>query len=324
MVLALAGFALPMVLTQFGQEYLIGSATRIAIYAIAAMSLNFILGYGGMISFGHAAYFGVGAYVVGIASFHVFDGSSIFGLGGTDSALIAWPMAILISSGVALVLGHLSLRTKGVYFIMITLAFAQMIYFLFVSMERYGGDDGVIMYNGRNHLPGIDLSNDTNLYFVCLTVLIVAVVLFSIVINSRFGRVLQGCRQNEDRMLALGCDVHRYKLTAFVIAGAVAGLAGALNANLTEFVSPDYLHWTKSGDLMIMVVLGGIGTVLGPIAGAAAFLMLEEFLPTLFEIVGMAQFKEHWRLIFGPLLILVVLYARGGLLGMVSIGARNG
>ncbi len=315
---------IPFILSAVGEDYLIGTATRIVIYALAAMSLNLILGYGGMISFGHAAYFGVGAYVVGIASFHVFDGSTVLGFGGTDAALLSWFLAVVISALVALVLGALSLRTSGVYFIMITLAFAQMLYFLFVSMEQYGGDDGVIMYNGRNTLPGLDLSNDTTFYFVCLAFLVGFTVLVSFLIRSRFGKVLQAARQNEARMRALGCRVERYKLATFVLAGAAAGLAGALNGNHAEYVSPDYLHWTKSGDLMIMVILGGIGTLFGPIVGAIAFLLLEEFLPVLFDTAGMPTLKEHWRVVFGPLLILVVLYARGGLLGtFASIGGRD-
>ncbi len=315
--------ALPYLLSAAGEEYLIGSATRIVIYALAAMSLNLILGYGGMISFGHAAYFGVGAYVVGIASFHVFDGSTIFGFAGTDAALLAWPLAIILSGLFALVLGALCLRTSGAYFIMITLAFAQMLFFLFVSLEQYGGDDGVIMYNGRNTLPGLDLGNDTTFYYVCLVFLIGFSLLMSSLIQSRFGRVLRACKQNEDRMRALGCNTTQYKLAAFVIAGSVAGLAGALNANLTEFVSPDYVHWTKSGDLMIMVILGGIGTLTGPIIGSAAFLLLEEFLPVAFETVGLVDWKEHWRIVFGPILIVIVLFARGGIHSLIVRGQSD-
>ncbi len=320
----LAAALIPQVLTYFGEDYLIGTASRIAIYALAAMSLNLILGYGGMISFGHAAYFGVGAYVVGIASFHLFDGSTIFGFPGTDAAFLSWTLAVIISALVALVLGALCLRTSGVYFIMITLAFAQMLYFLFVSMEQYGGDDGVIMYNGRNTFPGLDLSDDTTFFYVCLAFLVAFTILVALLIRSRFGKVLQACRQNEARMRALGCKVEHYKLATFVLAGAVAGLAGALNGNHAEYVSPDYLHWTKSGDLMIMVILGGIGTLLGPIIGAAAFLLLEEFLPVLFDAANLSTYKEHWRIVFGPLLILVVLFARGGLLGtLAAIGGRH-
>lgn len=312
--------ALPYLLMLADQVYLIGLLTRIAVYGLAAVSLNFILGFGGMVSFGHAAYFGVGAYVVGILSFHAFEGSTFLGMAGTNAAWISWPVAVLISALCAWVLGYLCLRTSGVFFIMITLAFAQMLYFLFVSMERYGGDDGVILYNGRNALPGLDLSSDLVLYFISLTLLVVCMLLFARVVRSRFGTVLRACKQNEARMLSLGCNVRRYKLVAFVIAGAVSGLAGVLNANLTEFVSPDYLHWTQSGDLMIMVVLGGMGTIAGPVLGAAAFFSLEEFLPSLMEWVGLESYKEHWRIVFGPLLIGIVLFARGGIHGWLRLG----
>ncbi len=308
--------ALPWLLTLAGEEYLIGLASRIAIYAIAASSLNLILGYGGMISFGHAAYFGVGAYVVGMLSFHAYEDTTLLLLPGTDIAALSWVAAIVVSALVALVLGALSLRTSGAYFIMITLAFAQMLYFLFVSLEAYGGDDGLMMFSGRNELFGLDLSDDTTFYYVSLAVLIAVIAFLAVLIRSRFGMTLQACRQNESRMQALGCPVTTYKLAAFVLAGAIAGLAGALNVNHAEFVSPDYLHWTKSGDLMIMVILGGIGTLFGPAVGAAAFLLLEEFLPMLFDVAGLPTFKEHWRIVFGPLLILIVLFARTGLVGV--------
>lgn len=318
-VLALViGFLLPHLLALVDESYLVGTASRIVIYAIAAASLNFILGFGGMISFGHAAYFGVGAYVVGILSFHAYEDTTFLFLPGTESAVVGWLAAIAVSALAALVLGALSLRTTGVYFIMITLAFAQMLFFLFVSLESYGGDDGLMMFSGRNVLPGLDLSDDNIFYYVCLCLLVAITAFFRLLVRSRFGQILQACRQNEARMRALGCHVYRYKLVAFVIAGACAGLAGALNANHAEFVSPDYVHWTKSGDLMIMVILGGIGTISGPILGAAAFLLLEEFLPMLFDGLGLSTLKEHWRIVFGPLLILIVLFARDGLAGLFA------
>ncbi|PCI02956.1 MAG: branched-chain amino acid ABC transporter permease [Hyphomicrobiales bacterium] len=306
-------FTMPLLLDAIGQSFLLGSATRILIYAIAAMSLNLILGYGGMVSFGHAAFFGVGAYVTGILSFHMFEDTTIFGLAGTNSAAIAWLASIAISALMALIIGALSLRTTGVYFIMITLAFAQMIYFLFVSLQRYGGDDGFMMFDGRSRIAGLELGDDISFYFVCLAALAIFAMGFKTLVNSRFGQVLKGCHENEPRMRALGCPTYRYKLVAFVIAGAGAGFAGALQANLTEFVSPDYVHWTRSGDLLIMVILGGIGTVLGPFFGAAAFLMLEEFLPIIFKGLGLPLLQEHWRVVFGPMLILIVLFAKKGL-----------
>ncbi len=326
MIGAFAVFALlvPQLLAAIGQSFLIGSATRIVIHAIAAMSLNLILGYGGMVSFGHAAFFGVGAYVTGILSFHLFEGTAFLGLvEGTHSALVAWPASILVAALCALAIGALSLRTSGVYFIMITLAFAQMLYFLFVSLERYGGDDGFMMFDGRSRLPGLDLDNNASFYFVCLAILFACLAGFHLVVHSRFGAVLRGCRINEARMRALGCPTYRYKLAAFVLAGAVAGLAGALSANLTEFVSPDSLHWTRSGDLLVMVILGGMGTLFGPVVGAMVFLLLEEFLPILFREAGLPLLQEHWRVVFGPLLILIVLFARQGIYGTLIARSRT-
>ena len=310
---------LPQILDVIGEGFLIGLATRIVIYGIAAMSLNLILGYGGMISFGHAAYFGVGAYVVAILSHHAFEASTILGLSGTEFAPVSMLFSILISALAALLIGALSLRTTGVYFIMITLAFAQMLFFFFVSLEQYGGDDGLLMFSGRNTLPGINLSDDVSYYYVCLTILVLVVVLFSRLVRSRFGMVLEACRQNEPRMRTLGYAVYRYKLTAFIIAGAIAGLAGALHANQLEFISPDSLHWTRSGDLMIMVILGGIGRLYGPILGAALFLLLEEFLPVIFHEMNLPTLQEHWRIVFGPMLILFVFYAKDGLANLFPI-----
>ncbi|MCZ7642058.1 MAG: branched-chain amino acid ABC transporter permease [Pseudorhodoplanes sp.] len=200
---------------------------------------------------------------------------------------------------------------------MITLAFAQMLFFFFVSLQRYGGDDGLFMFAGRSEMPVIDIDDDRTFYYVSLAALAAFVLLCRAIVASRFGRVLRGIRQNERRMVMLGYPVYRYKLAAFVIAGAGAGLAGALLANHTKFVSPDMLHWTKSGDILIMVILGGIGTLTGPILGAAAFLMLEEYLPVIFGDLSMDLLKDHWRIVFGPMLILFVLFARRGIYGML-------
>ncbi|MEM9732217.1 MAG: branched-chain amino acid ABC transporter permease [Pseudomonadota bacterium] len=309
---------LPWILEAFGEGFLITLASRICIYALAAMSLNLILGYGGMISFGHAAYFGVGAYVVGILAQHGFEGSTVLGITPPNSMAITLPLSMLIAGVTAAILGALCLRTAGAYFIMITLAFAQMLFFLFVSLEGYGGDDGIIMLGGRNTLGPVDTASDAQFYWLCLGLLLAFIFINHRLVRSRFGQVLQACRQNEPRLAALGCNVNHYKLTAFTIAGAVAGLAGGLLANHAEYVSPDYVHWTKSGDLMIMVILGGLGIALGPVVGAAAFLLLEEFLPVMFESMGLPLLKEHWRIVFGPLLICIVLFARGGLLGTLQ------
>ena len=303
---------LPPVASWMDQPFLISLFSRILIYALVALSLDLILGFGGMVSLGHAAFFGAGAYVVAILAFHGAEGSALFGLPtgitGTEDAIISWPAAIGISAGLAFVIGAISLRTSGVYFIMITLAFAQMMYFFFISLEKYGGDDGLSMVQ-RNRFGGLDLSDDATFYYVCLGLLLLSFAFSRRLVKSRFGMVIRGCKENERRMRALGFPVYRYKLTCFVIAGAVAGLAGGLIANQTEFVSPNLMHWTVSGEIMIMVILGGMGTLFGPIFGTAAYLLLEEVL---------SIYTEHWMLFLGPALIAVVLFARRGLVGWLE------
>lgn len=300
---------LPPVASALKEPFYIGVFSRIFIYALAAVSLDLILGYGGMVSFGHAAYFGAGAYVVGIFAFHSVQSSAMISwplvFTGTNNALISWPTAILASAGLAFIIGAISLRTSGVYFIMITLAFAQMMFYFFTSLELYGGDDGLSLYT-RNRLGSLDLGNDVTFYYICLGLLIGFLVFSWRLVNSRFGMVIRGCKENERRMAALGFPTYRYKLVCFIIAGAGAGLAGALMANHTEFVSPNIMHWTVSGEILVMVVLGGAGTLLGPVFGAAALLLLEEFL---------TRYTEHWMLALGPILIFVVLFARRGLYG---------
>lgn len=300
---------LPPIANALNASFYIGLFSRILIYALAAVSLDLILGYGGMVSFGHAAFFGAGAYVVGILAFHGVNESALmnwpFVLIGTDNALISWSVATLAAAGLAFIIGAISLRTSGAYFIMITLAFGQMMYFFFVSLEMYGGDDGLSLLT-RSRIAGLDLGNDTTFYYICLGLLVGFVLLCSRLVHSRFGMVIQGCKENERRMGALGFPTYRYKLVCFVIAGAGAGLAGALMANQTEFISPGLMHWTVSGEILVMVILGGTGTLFGPILGAAALLLLEEFL---------TRYTEHWMLALGPVLILVVLFARRGLYG---------
>jgi len=285
---------LPPVASALEATFYIGLFSRILIYALAAVSLDLILGYGGMVSFGHAAFFGAGAYVVGIFAFHGIEGSAViswpFVIMGTDNALISWAVAAAASAGLAFVIGAISLRTSGVYFIMITLAFAQMMYFFFTSLELYGGDDGLSLFT-RNRLGHLDLSNDAAFYYTCLGLLIGFLLFTRRLVNSRFGMVIRGCKENERRMGALGFPTYRYKLICFVIAGAGAGLAGALMANQTEFVSPSLLHWTVSGDILVMVVLGGVGTIVGPVFGAIVLLLLEEFI---------SRYTEHWMLFLGP------------------------
>ena len=310
---------LPIAASAFGQEYYISLFSRILIYAIAAVSLDLLLGFSGMISLGHAAFVGIGAYVVGIFFYHSAEMEPLFAspflVQGSENGLVVIPLAVLVSALFAIVIGALSLRTKGMHFIMITLAFAQMIYYFFVSLEKYGGNDGLSLYS-RSTLPGLDLGNDLQFYYLCLVLLALFLFFATRLVKSRFGLVIRGCSNNERRINALGVNAYSYKLVCFAIAGAGAGLAGALLANQTEYVSPGLMHWTLSGELMVMVLLGGLGTLFGPVLGAAVFLLLEEFL---------AMYTEHWMLYLGPFLVLVVLFAKKGLYGvLVGEGNNNG
>ncbi|WP_456387327.1 branched-chain amino acid ABC transporter permease [Desulfolithobacter sp.] len=303
--------ALPWILDLTDQQYLLSLATRILIYGLAASSLNLILGYGGMVSLGHAAFTGIGGYTVAILAFHSSEKTPILGwlpwLHGTENGLVSWPLAMSLAALFGLITGAISLRTKGMHFIMITLAFAQMVYFFFTSLDIYGGSDGLVLYS-RNLLPGLDLGADRNFYFLCLGILLAFLYLMSRLVHSRFGRVLIGSRENEQRLQVLGYATFGYRLLSYCLAGAAAGLAGALLVNQGEFVSPGLIHWTRSGEIMVMVLLGGMGTLTGPVLGAAALLLLEEYL---------AMYTEHWMLILGPFLILVVLFVRGGLHGLL-------
>lgn len=313
----LALLLLPPAAQLAGEPYLISLASRMLIYGLAAASLDLLLGYGAMISLGHAAFVGVGAYVVGICHFHSFAGEPLLAwpwlLPGSDNGLLVLPAAVLTASLAALVIGALSLRTTGMHFIMITLAFAQMLFYFFVSLEKYGGDDGITMY-ARTSLPGLDLGNNSQFYYLCLGLLVAFLVFAARLVHSRFGLILRGAGNNDRRIRGLGIAASRYKLAAFVIAGGAAGLAGALLANQTEFVSPGLMHWTLSGELMVMVLLGGLGTLYGPVLGAAVFLLLEEIL---------AMYTEHWMLFLGPLLIVSVIFCQNGLLGLL-IGRKTG
>ncbi|MFY7867337.1 branched-chain amino acid ABC transporter permease [Roseateles sp.] len=297
--------ALPPLLAALEMEFYVGVASRVLIFAIAASSLNLILGFGGMVSFGHAAYVGLGAYTVGI----LMDA-------GVQSAWIAWPAAMLVSGLAAALIGWVSLRTRGVYFIMITLAFAQMFYYLLVSLKTYGGEDGLPL-SGRNQVaPWLSLHNDAHFYWLLLALVGVLMVGLTRLINSPFGQLLQGIKENETRMHALGCRVFVVQWQAFVLAGALAGLAGALLANLNGLVTPHTLHWSQSGQLMIMVILGGAGTLWGGVLGAAVLLLLEEFL---------AGYTLHWQMALGLLLLAVVLLVPQGLAGLFARGrGRHG
>ena len=305
-VLALLA-AYPLAMQALDHLFYVSLASRVLIYAIAATSLNLVLGYGGMISFGHAAFVGTGAYVASIAIAE-----------GVTSAWIGWPAAIAASALAAWLIGAISLRTRGVYFIMITLAFAQMTYFVVVSIKAYGGDDGLPLPARSMVVPGVDLASDTLFYYLVLAVVACGFFAFSRLVNSRFGRVLQGIRENETRMEAVGYPVYRYKLVAFVVSGAVAGLGGALLVNQNELASPGMLAWPQSGMLLTMVILGGVGTLWAGVTGAAVLLLIEEILST---------YTIHWQLGVGLVLLAVVLFAPKGLATLAhAIGrpARDG
>lgn len=287
--------ALPPVLQALGQEFYTVVAVRVLIFGIAAASLNLILGFGGLVSFGHAAYVGLGAYTVGI----LMDA-------GITSAWVAWPAAMAVSAGAAALIGAVSLRTRGVHFIMITLAFAQMFYFLAVSLKAYGGDDGLPLAQRSVVAPGLDLKDDATFYWVTLALFAAVMAGLERLVNSPFGWLLQGARENETRVAAAGGRVFALRWQAFVLAGALAGLAGALLANLNGLVTPHLMHWSQSGQLMVMVILGGAGALWGGPLGALALLLLEELL---------SGFTLHWQLGLGALLLLVVLYAPRGLAG---------
>jgi len=305
-VLILVG-ALPPILYWTGNAFYLDLATRLTILAIAAVSLNLILGYGGLISFGHAAYLGLGAYAVGIPAHHwLYGGLEEWGL-ATTSGYIQFPLAVAVTAVFALITGAVCLRTRGVYFIMITMAFAQMVYYLIVSIEQYGGDDGLVI-DTRSEFTLISLDDPLQLFFLCYGSLLAAILIVRTITRSRFGMVLQSAKGNEERVTTLGFNTYAYRLTAYVISGAICGYAGALLGNFTTFISPEMMDWTRSGELMFMVILGGVGTPLGPVLGAVSFIVLEEALSSL---------TIYWHLPFGLLLIAVVLFARGGLIGML-------
>jgi branched-chain amino acid transport system permease protein len=305
LVAALVLLALvPPIAALFGQPFYLDLFRRIMIFAIAALSLDLIMGYGGMVSFGHAAYLGIGAYAVGILAFY-----------GINDVFLQWGLAIGASALVALVIGAISIRTSGIYFIMITLAFTQMLYYLSISIEEFGGDDGMRLA-ARSRFPVlIDLGDSTVFYYVVLGILALFLWIGHRLVNSRFGMVIRAAKSNEARTRALGIASYPYRLVAFVISGAMCGVAGALLVNHTAYLTPEFMNWTRSGELMFMVILGGLGTTGGPVLGAIALLLLEDVL---------SAFTAHWQIILGPILILAVLFAKRGLAGLLPEGRRDG
>jgi branched-chain amino acid transport system permease protein len=298
-----AAVAFPLVAKPLGWEFYIGFASRIMIYALAASSLNLVLGYGGMVSFGHAAFVGAGAYTVAILMAE-----------GVASAWIAWPLAVVLAGALAAAIGAVCLRTRGVYFIMITLAFAQMIYYVAVGMRAYGGEEGLNLPTRSQVGFGLDLKDDVTFYYLVLAILAAALYALRRAVGARFGRVIEAIRENETRMEAIGFPTYRYKLVCFALGGALAGLAGALLANQNSYVNPNLLYWTQSGSLMIMVILGGVGYLYGGVLGAIALLVLEEVV---------SGYTIHWQLGVGAVLLAIVLFAPRGLAGLAE-GRRGG
>ena len=288
--------AVPFLAKLGPESFILSLMTRVVILALAAMSLDLLIGYGGLVSFGHAAFLGLGAYAVGILSSHGIENAGLQLLAGCAACALF-----------ALASGAITLRTEGVYFIMITLAFGQMLFFLATSLAAYGGDDGITL-PGRSTVAGLPLlKSDAALYTASFVALLGFYLLLRRITRSRFGRVLAGARENATRMEAIGFPPYRYRLAAYAIAGIIAGCAGFLAANASEFVSPATMSWQRSGDLIFVAVLGGLGTLHGAIAGAIAFVLIEE---------GLSHLTEHWRIVFGPILILAVLFARGGIAGL--------
>lgn len=310
-VLLLVG---PLLAYGLDEPFYVALATRMAILALAAVGLNLALGFGGLVSFGHAAFFGVGGYVAGIFASHAFNAEPLLGLPVSDQMPVIWAVAALLCAAVALPIGAVSLRTSGVYFIMITLAFAQMIYYFAISWPAYGGEDGLSI-TVRNGFPGLNTANALSFFLVCYALLMLALALMWRVRDSRFGAALQAARQNEVRVAAVGIEPFRIRLAAFVVSAVVTGIAGALFADLNRFVSPSMMSWHMSGELIVLVILGGTGRLFGPVAGAILYVLLE------FALGGVT---ERWQLFLGLIMLGVVLFARGGIVGLVGGRVRHG
>ena len=313
----LALVATALIAQMAGQGFTVTLATKAAIFALAGVGLNLALGYGGLISFGHAAFFGIGGYAAGILASHAAGGTPVLTmpvtLPGSNDMLVIWPVAMAVSGLAALGIGALSLRTSGVYFIMVTLAFAQMIFYFAISWPRYGGEDGLSFYV-RNNFPGLNTFDPIQYFAICATLLALALILTAIITQSRYGLALQAVRQNSQRSAAVGIRPYAIRLTAFVISGMITGLAGALYADLNRFVSPSMLSWHMSGEIMVFVILGGVGRLMGPVAGAMAYILLEHVL---------GGWTEYWQAPLGVLLLVIVLFAPGGLIGLIAGKERH-
>jgi branched-chain amino acid transport system permease protein len=310
--------AAPLLAVALDEPYYANLASRVAILALAGVGLNLALGYGGMVSFGHAAFFGIGGYAAGIAAQAAFTAEPVLAwplaLPGSDLMPLIWLAAILSAGLAAAAIGVVCLRTSGVYFIMITLAFAQMIYYFAVSWPAYGGEDGMSI-NVRNRFPGLDTYDPLSFFLICYALLLAALWLTARLIASRFGAALMCVRMNPGRLATVGIEPFPVKLAAFIISGAITALAGALYADLNGYVSPSMLGWHTSGEIMVFCILGGVGRLFGPVAGAALYVLMEHVLGGL---------TQHWQLPLGLVILAVVLFARGGLVGILAGGARHG
>ncbi|MDA7430359.1 branched-chain amino acid ABC transporter permease [Primorskyibacter aestuariivivens] len=294
------------------QPFTITLATRVAILSLAAVGLNIALGLGGLVSFGHAAFFGIGGYAMGILAYHAQTYTpldlGLFTVAGTKSMPVIWLVAMVLSALAALLIGLLALRTSGVYFIMITLAFAQMFYYFTLSWSAYGGEDGLSIYI-RNGFPGLNTLVPIQFFGICFVILCAALYLFHRLEHAPFGLALGSARQAPMRVETVGLSPMRLRLVAFVLSGAITGLAGALFADLNRFVSPTMFSWHMSGELIVLIILGGVARLIGPVIGAVLFVVLEHYLG------GMTEF---WKIWLGVILLLIVLFARGGVAGLLS------
>lgn len=315
LILALPAVAL---LAEFmGEPFIVTLATKVAILALAGVGLNIALGLGGMVSFGHAAFFGLGGYAAGVLASHaqMYEPlmESPFLIEGTTDMLVIWPVAMAVSGLAALVIGALSLRTSGIFFIMITLAFAQMIYYFAISWPAYGGEDGLSIA-WRSEFPGLDNDISFHFFLIAFGLLGLALGFTAMLARSRFGLALQGARQNEARARAVGIAPYRVRLAGFAVSAMITGLAGALFADLNRFVSPSMLDWHTSGQIIVFVILGGAGRLCGPVAGAGLYILLEH---------NLGGLTEYWQALLGLLLLMIVLFARGGVIGLLTRARRD-
>lgn len=304
--------AVPLWAWVVDEPFTITLATRVAILALAGVGLNLALGLGGLVSLGHAVFFGVGGYAMGILASHAQSYSAMMEwpvlIEGTKSMPVIWLVAMAASGLAALAIGALSLRTSGVYFIMITLAFGQMFYYFAISWPAYGGEDGLSIYV-RNGFPGLNTLDPIQFFALCYVILGLALWVFSRLSRSAFGLALGAVRQNAERVMAVGIAPYRLRLVAFTLSGVITGLAGALFADLNRFVSPTMFSWQTSGEIMVFVILGGVARLFGPVIGAAVFIFLEHVLGGL---------SDYWHIYLGAVLLVVVLFARGGIIGLVA------